>query len=142
MAGELLTHGHIAGLIPAARGPMSPEMMTALAERHTLMESRAAVLALNAVGADASWLKRLGTPPVSDADRRRWLNEVRTVAAYRDRYQVDGRSALGEVRHTVQNFDVARARQAIRRARAIADDADRTQNGGDLSIDRQRRALV
>ncbi|QSR31280.1 conjugal transfer protein [Nocardioides sp. S5] len=135
-------HGHIAGLIPAARGPMSPEMMTALAERHRLMESRAAVLALNAVGADASWLKRLGTPPVSDADRRRWLNEVRTVAAYRDRYQVDGPSALGEVRHTVQNFDVARAQQAIRRARAIADDADRTQNGGDLSIDRQRRALV
>ncbi|WP_231252710.1 AAA family ATPase, partial [Nocardioides furvisabuli] len=135
-------HGYIAGLIPAARGPMSSEMMIALTERHTLMESRAAALALNAVEVDASWLKRLGTPPRSDADRRRWLNEVRTVAAYRDRYQVDGRSALGEVRHTVQNFDVDRARQAIRRARAIAGDTDRTQNGGDLSIDRQRRALV
>ncbi|PKH41998.1 conjugal transfer protein [Nocardioides alpinus] len=133
---------HIVGLVPMAVGPISSEMMTALTERHTLMESRAAALAFNAVEADAPWLKRLGAPPRSDAARSSWLNEVRTVAAYRDRYRVDGRSALGEVRHTAQKFDAARARQAIRRARAIADNTRHTQNGGDLSIDRQRRAIV
>ena len=37
---------------------------------------------------------------------------------------------------------LSRAQQAIRRARAIADNTRHTQNGGDLSIDRQRRAIV
>ena len=73
----------------------------------------------------------------SAGDRRcppAWLHEVRTVAAYRDRYQVEGRSALGEPRTEAQKLDAARAEQAIRRARAIAEEAasaeERAQPGG------------
>lgn len=113
----------VAGLIPVADGLMSPEMAAALTDRQTLMESRAIALAESAVDANEPWLKRLGTPPSKGSARRRWLYEVRTIAAYRDRYQVDGRSALGEARIEAQKLDAARAEQAIRRARALAEEA-------------------
>ena len=35
----------VVGMFPVAEGPMSPEMMTALTERQTLLESRASALA-------------------------------------------------------------------------------------------------
>jgi hypothetical protein len=131
----------VVGLIPVAEGPMSPEMMTALTERQTLMESRAAALAANAVEAEEPWLGRLGTPPTTHAARSRWLNEVSTVAAYRDRYRVDGGSALGECRTEAQKLDAARAQKAIRRAWAIAEreDAFRVESGH--NVDLQRRTL-
>jgi hypothetical protein len=99
---------------------MSREMSAALGARQAQMESRAMALADKAVEADEPWLKRLGTPPKADAARGRWLDEVRTVAAYRDRYQVDTPSALDEPRSEAQKLDAAHAQQAIRRARAIA----------------------
>lgn len=119
----------IAGLIPVADGPMRPEMETALFERETLMEARALRLAAQAVESEAVWLERLGSTPTPDAKRRRWLHEVRTVAAYRDRYRVGGRSALGDPRAEAQKLDAARAAQAIRRALAIATEAAETQDG-------------
>lgn len=70
-------------------------MITALTERQTLMESRAAALVANAVEAEEAWLECMGAPPTTDAACSRWLNEVRTAAAYRDRYRVDLRRALG-----------------------------------------------
>lgn len=112
----------VAGLIPVADGPMSDEMARALVERQRLMELRAVALAENAVDANEPWLKRLGAPPSKGSVRRRWLHEARTVAAYRDRYQVDGRSALGEPRTEAQRRDATRATQAIRRARALAEE--------------------
>jgi hypothetical protein len=66
------------------------------------------------------WLKRLGTPPKAGPARGRWLDEVRTVTAYRDRYQVDTSSALDEPRTEAQKLDAAHAQPAIRRARVIA----------------------
>jgi hypothetical protein len=114
----------IAGLIPAADGPMSEEMTTVLAERQYLIESRALALAEAAVESDEPWLKRLGEPPVSPVAHQCWLRELRTIAAYRDRYRVDTRTALGDDPRTdAQKLDAARAQQAIRRARAIADEA-------------------
>ena len=112
----------IAGLIPLADGPMSAEMKTALTQRHALIESRARALAEDAVERNEPWLLRLGTPPSVDAARRAWLDEATTVAAYRDRYQVSGRSPFGdEPRSDAQVLDAVRARRAIRRARAIAE---------------------
>ena len=110
---------YIVGLLPVAHGPMSPEMSAALSVRQALMETRATTLAIQAVEADEPWLKRLGTPPKEDAARGRWLNEVRTVTAYRDRYQVDTSSTLDEPRSEAQKLDVAQAQQTIRRARGI-----------------------
>jgi conjugative relaxase-like TrwC/TraI family protein len=111
---------YIVGLIPVADGAMSQEMSTALVARQALMESRAMAFAMQAVEADETWLKRLGTPPVTDIARGRWLKHVRTVAAYRDRYQVDTSSVLDEPRSEAQKLDVVQAQQAICRARVIA----------------------
>jgi conjugative relaxase-like TrwC/TraI family protein len=111
---------YIVGLIPVTEGLMSPEMSTALASRQALMEGRAITLAAKAVEADEPWLTRLGTPPNADAASSRWLHEVRTVAAYRDRYQVDTSGAMDEPSTEAQKLDAARAKQAIRRARAIS----------------------
>jgi hypothetical protein len=113
---------------------MSPEMMKALTERQTLMESRAVLLAANAVEAEEPWLDRLGTPPTTDAVRSRWLNEVSTVAAYRDRYRVDGGRALGEPRTAAQKTDAARAQQAIRRARAITKQEKALRSGDSRNL--------
>jgi conjugative relaxase-like TrwC/TraI family protein len=122
---------YIVGLIPVAEGAMSPEMSTALAERQALMEARAMALADEAFEAEEPWLKRLGTPPKADAARGRWLNHVRTVAAYRDRYQADTSSALDEPRSEAQKLDASNAQQAIRRARVIAQQEATPLSGDD-----------
>jgi conjugative relaxase-like TrwC/TraI family protein len=110
---------YIVGLIPLAGGPMSREMGTALAARQALMEARATELAVQAIETDEPWLKRLGAPPETDSARDRWLDEVRTVAAYRDRYQVNTFTALNAPRTEAQKRDAARAQRAVRRARVI-----------------------
>jgi conjugative relaxase-like TrwC/TraI family protein len=122
---------YIVGLIPPAEGPMSPEMRAALHARQALMEARARALADQAVETDEPWLKRLGTPPRADAARRLWLTEVRTVAVYRDRYQLDTPSALDEPRSEAQKLDAAHARQAFRRARVIAQQEASPRSGDD-----------
>jgi hypothetical protein len=131
----------VVGLIPVADGPMSLDMEKALTERHDLMESRALTLADQAVESKARWLKRLGTPPRSDAARRRWLHEVRTVAAYRDRYGAEERSALGEPRSEAQKLDAARAEQAITRARAIREEAAAAEEGRSRAVEQGGRAI-
>lgn len=130
----------VAGLIPVADGSMSPEMATALTQRQALIESRALALAQTAVDTNEAWLTRLGTPPSKGLVRRRWQYEVRTIAAYRDRYQVDGRSALGEPRTEAQKLDAARAEQAIRRARALAEEAA-GEDGRSPAVESRGRAI-
>lgn len=131
----------VAGLIAAAGGEMSQEMANALSEREALMESRALALAKEAFESEAPWLKRLGAAPTDGVALRRWLHEARTVAAYRDRYLVDGRGALGEPRSEAQRFDAARAEQAIRRARTIAEGAAGAQDGRSWSVAQPGRAI-
>ena len=99
-------------------------------------------LAERAVADKASWLKRLGTAPTTEAARRLWLHEVRTVAAYRDRYGVDGRRVLGEPKNVAQKLDAARAEQAIRRARAISEEVAGTDDGRSRTVEQQGRALT
>jgi conjugative relaxase-like TrwC/TraI family protein len=111
----------IAGLVPAADGPMARDMADAVRERAHLIEDRALALAASAVETDAGWLKGLGAAPEDDAERRRWMREVATVAAYRDRYGISARRALGEEPATMaQRRDAGRAEQAIRRARSTS----------------------
>lgn len=131
----------IVGLIAAADGPMNEAMAKALADRADLMEERATTLAEQALEAEAPWLKRLGVCPTTDAARRRWLHEVRTVAAYRDRYRVEGPRVLGVPRSDAQKLDAARAEQAIRRARAIAVEAGAVGEGRTRTVEQRGRAL-
>lgn len=130
----------IAGLIPVAEGPMGDEMASALSERADLIEARAVAMAERAVAENAPWLKRLGVPP-KDGSRIDWLHEIRTVAAYRDRYQENGRTALGDPRTEAQKVDAARAQRAIQRARAIAAEAESTQDGGGRVVASTGRAI-
>jgi conjugative relaxase-like TrwC/TraI family protein len=131
----------VVGLIPVADGPMSPEMAEVLGELADLMEGRAMALAEKAVEEKAPWLKRLGSPPTTEAARRRWLHEARTVAAYRDRYGVEGRRVLGEPTNEAQKMDAARAEQAIGRARSIAEDAVNAQDGRSHTLESRGRAI-
>lgn len=132
----------IVGLIPVADGPMSEPMAKVLAELTDLMEGRAMTLAEKAAEDKEPWLKRLGTVPTTEAARRLWLHEVRTVAAYRDRYGVGGRRVLGEPRNVAQKLDAARAEQAIRRARAISEEAACARDGRSKTVEQQGRALA
>lgn len=112
----------IAGLIPIAAGPMAPGMAEALEQRRQLIEARAVALAQRAKAQEPRWLERLGTPPPeSSPDHDAWLHELRTVAAYRDLHRVDSDTGLGNASSDAQLLDRARATQAIRRARAMAD---------------------
>ena len=85
----------IAGLIPRAQGVRDPDMARALAERDQAMEQRALSLAEEAITAGQSWVRPLGAPPSEPAQRERWLREVSTVAAYRDRWHIEGQRPLG-----------------------------------------------
>ncbi|WP_460808590.1 MobF family relaxase [Nocardioides salsibiostraticola] len=114
----------IAGLIPVAGGPMSGAMASALEERQVLIEERSLASAEAALEHGEPWLRRLGEPPTELDARQRWLREARTVAAYRDRYRVGDRTALGDDPRTdAQKRGAAHASHAIRRARAVAESA-------------------
>ncbi len=111
----------IAGLIPVAGGIREPDMRQALAERHQLIEQRAAALAEQATADNATWMRALGARPDDPRKKEAWARHARTVAAYRDRYGVTSDDALGPAPDGIaQKIDHARAAQAIQRARALA----------------------
>ncbi|MEK0226175.1 ATP-dependent DNA helicase [Bifidobacterium mongoliense] len=113
----------IAGLIPAVSGTIDPEMRPALTERQTLIEQRAATLLDTAIGAHEPWTERLGHKPDEPETQAAWLAAARTIAAYRDRYQIaDDQHPLGpqsEEANVKQKIDVARARAALAQVRRI-----------------------
>jgi len=114
----------IAGLIPRALGVSDPEMAAALIERDQAMEERARTLADQAVTSGESWAQRLGNPPTAPALRVRWLREVSTVAAYRERWHISGQSPLakrGDVSSSEQAGQRHRAQAAVTRAMALSD---------------------
>ncbi|GAA3528306.1 hypothetical protein AFL01nite_02490 [Aeromicrobium flavum] len=111
----------IAGLLPAARGPMDEDMNTALTERERLIESRSRSLAETAVGRNEPWLAKLGDRPNDPTQGAQWLKAASTVAAYRERWSIEGLSILGHARSDLQRLEAIHASSAIRHARAIAE---------------------
>lgn len=121
----------IVGLIPEAVGTMAPEMRQALDERRDLIEQRATDLADRAIHDRDPWVKQLGEVPTVERDR--WIRNVRTIAAYRDRYGVTSRIPLGPVPDTdAQRLDRARAVVALRSA-AHRVDSQRRRPGAHTS---------
>lgn len=112
----------IAGLLPAARGPMTDEMDTALAGREHLIDTRVQALVESAVEYGEPWLTKLGAPPMQPARRKEWIAAATTVAAYRERWRVAGSNFLGRVTSDLQRLEATHADRAIRRARASADE--------------------
>ncbi len=122
----------IAGLIPRARGVSDPEMAQALAERDAAIQERALTLAAQAIEAGAGWVQRLGSLPSDPSRRARWVREVSTVAAYRDRWHITEQRSIGaksDVGSTEQMGQRQRALAAAERAVAISHDAHGEQAG-------------
>jgi conjugative relaxase-like TrwC/TraI family protein len=113
----------IAGLIPRAQGVTDPEMARALTERDQAMELRALSLAAEAIARRDSWVRSLGDPPSGAAKRVRWLREVSTVAAYRDRWHITGQRPLGAIADPEIREQTAQRKRALaagERAQAIS----------------------
>jgi hypothetical protein len=130
----------IAGLIPRAQGVSDPEMARALAERDQAMEERARTLAEQAVGTVDSWAQPLGAPPAGSARLERWMREVSTIAAYRDRWHITGQSALGkqgDANSIEQAGERQRAQAAAVRAMAISNAGAEQQTGPSHVVDVQ-----
>ncbi len=113
----------IAGLIPEATGPMTPDMQQALTERRHLIETRAEAVLDTALQTQEPWAMALGPIPAGGRERQQWRRRALVVAAYRDRYQITDPAPLGtQPESTAQKIDAARARAALNRAQSIAND--------------------
>lgn len=109
----------IVGLIPPASGPMTPEHHQALDERRELMEARATALAERAVKDREPWVATV-SPAGGAPSSLSWGDQIRIVAAYRDRYDITGAHPLGSVPESVtQHADRERAAAALRRAQEL-----------------------
>jgi hypothetical protein len=103
---------------------MRAEMREALEERSALIEARASAVLDEALMAGDAWTRELG------ADTRRsltphWRLYACSVAAYRDRYAIEGASVLGPAPQTLaQQYDAARARTALNAAKRLAGGRD------------------
>ncbi|WP_369062228.1 MobF family relaxase [Kocuria rhizophila] len=112
----------IAGLIPEATGTMGSEFRQALTERRDLIETRADTLLDTALTEKQAWTRALGTTPKDAKTAATWRRLARTVAAYRDRYDITDPTPLGTpaAEDDAQKIDAARARAALERARSLA----------------------
>ncbi len=132
----------IAGLIPVANAITEPDMRRALAERHQLIEQRAATLAEQAAADGAPWMRALGARPDDPRKQEAWARYARTVAAYRDRYGVTSDDGLGPAPDGIaQKIDQARATQAIQRARALTTQRERPKAAPNALIRQRGRSL-
>lgn len=121
-AGRRTTPDLIAGLIPAARGPLDDDVAKALAERRNHIDASARALAEAAVGEYAPWVRRLGTRPQGARAGERWLADLTVVAAYRDRYSITAAKPLGtHAESLAQQRDRRRAAAAVHRLRRICE---------------------
>ncbi|MDA8312129.1 MAG: relaxase domain-containing protein [Actinomycetota bacterium] len=130
----------IAGLIPRAKRVNDAELARALAERDLAMQERARALAAQAIEAGRSWVAGLGSPPTEPLRRERWLREVSTVAAYRDRWHLTSERPLGaetDAASIEQQTQRKRAQAAMKRAFAISKTATVQPAGPVLEVEMQ-----
>jgi len=115
----------IVGIGPAVVGVTDPDIEQALQERLALIEQRTRSLTMTAIEDRQPWTLKFGQPPADPAGRADWLRRLDTIAAYRDRWQVGGRAALGAEPRT---HEQQAHREAAQRAVATALDFARTVN--------------
>jgi conjugative relaxase-like TrwC/TraI family protein len=119
---------YVVGLIPRARSITDPDMARALAERDRAMQARAHVVAIDALESGQPWAKALGAIPEDPERRARWVHEILTVAAYRDRWHITGSETIGRAVDGVSTEQAVQRRlaeSAALRARAVSDGARR-----------------
>jgi conjugative relaxase-like TrwC/TraI family protein len=79
----------VVGLVPRARNVTNPDLARALEDRERAMQSRAWALAREAITNQASWVRTLGPPPANPSALKGWVRSVATVAAYRERWNIE-----------------------------------------------------
>jgi hypothetical protein len=102
------------------------------------MEQRALSLAEEAIAARHSWVRPLGDPPKGSAQRGRWLREVSTVAAYRDRWHIEGQRRLGAAPDREDLEQMSQRKRALaagERAKAISTEATEQRINTGLEVD-------
>jgi hypothetical protein len=115
----------VVGILPAAMGVTDPDMVKALEDRRRLIEQRARALTLAAIEQRQPWALGLGQPPANPVRREDWLRRLDTVAAYRERWQVNAEAVLGgEPRSREQAAHRQFAQHAVSTAWAIAQTTD------------------
>src|SRR5262249_11548257 len=113
----------IAGLIPRAQRVEDEDFAQALDEREHAIEKRAATVLDHAIRSRAAWLKALGPPPKARNRRVSCLLPARTIAAYRDHWNITTPQPLGppgSPRTTEQKTQEQHAAGAAHRALRIA----------------------
>ncbi len=112
----------VAGLIPRAAPTADADLARGLDEREHAIEARATTLAEHAATSLRPWIANLGRPPTDPLARSQWLQAVKVVAAYRDRWDIkDDPHPLGpETTTSEQAQQRKRALAAARRAFTIA----------------------
>jgi hypothetical protein len=102
----------VAGLIPRVRNVADPDMARALSERDQAMEERARTLAIQGIESRQTWVNALGAMPHDPGRRARWMYEVSTVAAYRDRWHIIGDGGIGSPRDAASSEQTSQRRLA------------------------------
>ena len=96
-------------------------MRRTLSELGEEIEQRADALTEQALQQNQPWVASLGPTPSDPARRATWQQQIRTVAAYRDRYRLSETDPLGQAPTSQgQRLDHQRAALAARRAQAAA----------------------
>ena len=86
----------IVGLFPPAGRVTDQDVDQALLDRRMLIEEHARTLVLEALQRRDPWIMNLARPPDDPARRQDWLNRLDTIAAYRERWQINAGTVLGE----------------------------------------------
>jgi hypothetical protein len=106
-------------------------MVQALEDRRRMLEQRARALTLAALEQRHPWIQMFGRPPSDPEQREDWLRRLDTVAAYRQRWQVNAGAALGEEpRSHEQTAHQQSAQRAVSTLRAIAHTPDLARDTG------------
>lgn len=106
----------IAGLIPEATGSMTAEMGKALTERRELIRQRADAILDQALLERREWVLALRAESAETEATASWRRQARTIAAYRDRYDITTSEPLGAAPDSdAQKIDAARANAALKR---------------------------
>ncbi|MHB8186340.1 MAG: ATP-dependent DNA helicase, partial [Dermatophilaceae bacterium] len=121
----------IVGHFSPAIGVTDPDMVQALQDRRGLIEQRARALTLAALEQRQTWTLELGRPPSDPVHREDWLRRLDTVAAYRQRWQVNAGAVLGEQpRSHEQTAHQQSAQRAASTLLAIANTPDLARDTG------------
>jgi hypothetical protein len=106
----------IAGLIPRAAGVTDTDMARGLQERAEALQYRAQELAERATDQNPLWLRQLGARPSDPLAAERWLEAVKTIAAYRERWSInDDPRPLGS-KATARSIEALNQRRLARAA--------------------------